>query len=69
MREFAVSVSSLFVGDGWQLMLGVLFMLDVVFLPGGVMEGFRRLISLFRKRGPGDGAAASKARAVPVAAE
>jgi ABC-type branched-subunit amino acid transport system permease subunit len=38
-----VAVLGLFVGDGWQLTLGALFMLVVVFLPGGVMEGIRRL--------------------------
>ncbi len=31
--------AGLFVGDGWHLTLGVLFMLLVIFLPGGVMEG------------------------------
>src|SRR5688572_9539494 len=38
-----VAVLGLFVGDGWHLTLGVLFVLLVVFLPGGAMEGFRRL--------------------------
>jgi len=38
-----VAVVGLFVGDGWQLTLGVLFMVLVIFLPGGVMEGVRRL--------------------------
>ncbi len=69
LREITVSVSSLFVGEGWHLTLGVLFMLIVVFLPGGIMEGIRRLIALFGKRGPGDGAEAKKAGALPAAAE
>ena len=38
-----VAVAGLFVGDGWQLTLGVLFMVLVIFLPGGVMEGVRRI--------------------------
>lgn len=38
-----VAIAGLFVGDGWQLTLGVLFMVLVIFLPGGVMEGIRRL--------------------------
>jgi len=38
-----VAAASLFVGDGWNLTLGVLFMLLVIFLPGGVMEGLRRI--------------------------
>ncbi|HZY16146.1 MAG TPA: branched-chain amino acid ABC transporter permease, partial [Ramlibacter sp.] len=33
-----VAVTRLFVGDGWQLTLGALFMILVIFLPGGVME-------------------------------
>ena len=43
LREGVVSVASLFVGEGWHLTLGLLFMLVVIFLPGGIMEGFRRL--------------------------
>ena len=41
-----VSFLSLFVGDGWHLTLGVVFMLLVIFLPGGIMEGLRRIWSL-----------------------
>lgn len=43
LRDTAVSVASLFVGEGWHLTLGLLFMLVVIFLPGGIMEGFRRI--------------------------
>jgi ABC-type branched-subunit amino acid transport system permease subunit len=50
-REFVVAVSSKFVGEGWHLTLGLLFVLVVVFLPGGIMEGVRRIGALFR-RGP-----------------
>lgn len=42
-----VMVTGLFVGDGWNLTLGLMFMLLVIFLPGGVMEGIRRLGNLF----------------------
>ncbi|MEM5584955.1 branched-chain amino acid ABC transporter permease [Roseibium sp. AS2] len=45
-----VSVASLFVGEGWHLTLGVLFMLIVVFLPGGIMEGVSRIGRLFRRK-------------------
>jgi ABC-type branched-subunit amino acid transport system permease subunit len=44
-----VQVAGLFVGEGWHLTLGALFMLIVIFLPGGVMEGARRLGSLVRR--------------------
>ena len=43
MAQVIASVVSLFVGDGWHLTLGVLFMLVVIFLPGGIMEGIERL--------------------------
>jgi ABC-type branched-subunit amino acid transport system permease subunit len=69
LQNFAVSVSSLFVGEGWHLTLGVLFMLIVIFLPGGIMEGLRRLGSLFSKSGPGSGAERTDAGAVPAPAE
>ncbi len=45
-HSFAV-VASKFVGEGWHLSLGVIFMLIVIFLPGGVMEGLQRLVGLF----------------------
>lgn len=48
MQDFAVSVSALFVGEGWHITLGLCFMFVVIFLPGGVMEGFRRIGGLFR---------------------
>jgi ABC-type branched-subunit amino acid transport system permease subunit len=51
-REFVVAISSKFVGEGWQLTLGLLFVLVVVFLPGGIMEGVRRIGALFRRRTP-----------------
>jgi ABC-type branched-subunit amino acid transport system permease subunit len=47
-QEFAVAIITPFVGEGWHLTLGVLFMVIVIFLPGGLMEGFRRIGRLFR---------------------
>ncbi|NMM43294.1 branched-chain amino acid ABC transporter permease [Rhodospirillaceae bacterium KN72] len=61
LQELVVSVSSLFVGEGWHLTLGVLFMLIVIFLPGGLMEGFNRLVKLARGGYRKDGASASAA--------
>jgi ABC-type branched-subunit amino acid transport system permease subunit len=54
-RDAVVSVASLFVGEGWHLTLGLLFMAVVIFLPGGLMEGFRHLGRLFRATGGGGG--------------
>ncbi|RYE09732.1 MAG: branched-chain amino acid ABC transporter permease [Hyphomicrobiales bacterium] len=51
VSELAVKVTSKFVGDGWFLTLGLVFVLVVIFLPGGIMEGVRRLANLFRRPG------------------
>ncbi|GLQ06114.1 branched-chain amino acid ABC transporter permease [Sneathiella chinensis] len=48
VSEVVVSVLGLFVGSGWHLTLGLLFMVVVIFLPGGIMEGIDRVISKFR---------------------
>lgn len=45
-----VPVMGLFVGKGWHLTLGLVFMLVVIFLPGGIMEGYRRIKSRFTKQ-------------------
>ncbi len=50
LAEVAVSISSHFVGEGWHLTLGVLFMLVVAFLPGGVMEGIDKIKQMINKR-------------------
>ncbi|WP_039017200.1 branched-chain amino acid ABC transporter permease [Halocynthiibacter namhaensis] len=39
-----------FVGKGWHLTLGLLFMLVVVFLPGGLVELGQRIRNMFRKK-------------------
>ena len=46
VENLLVSFSALFVGEGWHLTLGMMFMVIVIFLPGGIMEGLRRLASL-----------------------
>jgi ABC-type branched-subunit amino acid transport system permease subunit len=50
LHDTVVAIASKFVGEGWQLTLGLLFVLVVVFLPGGIMEGVRRIASLFGRR-------------------
>ncbi len=47
MEDFIVGIASLFVGEGWHLTLGLLFMVIVIFLPGGLMEGLQRIRNLF----------------------
>jgi ABC-type branched-subunit amino acid transport system permease subunit len=51
VHDTVVAIASKFVGEGWQLTLGLLFVLVVVFLPGGIMEGVRRIAALFRRPG------------------
>jgi ABC-type branched-subunit amino acid transport system permease subunit len=48
IQHFVVEVFSLFVGEGWHLTLGLLFMIVVIFLPGGLMEGIMRLLRIKR---------------------
>ena len=49
LENIMVAVINPFVGDGWHLMLGALFMLVVIFLPGGVMEGLSRLTKVIKR--------------------
>ncbi|MHA6299274.1 branched-chain amino acid ABC transporter permease [Devosia sp. CAU 1758] len=51
--DIMVKVTGKFVGDGWFLTLGLVFVLVVVFLPGGVMEGVRRISAMARRSPPG----------------
>ena len=44
------TILGLFVGEGWHLTLGLVFMLIVIFLPGGIMEGINRLWRLVSNR-------------------
>ena len=54
VEDVVVLIASKFVGEGWHLTLGLLFVLIVVFLPGGIMEGVRRIGAMFRSRGKSD---------------
>jgi ABC-type branched-subunit amino acid transport system permease subunit len=50
LEDPLVAFLSLFVGERWHLTLGVLFMLLVIFMPGGAAEGARRLAATVRRR-------------------
>jgi len=43
-----------FVGKGWQLTLGIMFMMVVIFLPGGLVEGGQRIAKWYRRKRGGD---------------
>lgn len=49
VQSLAVTVLSKFVGEGWHLTLGLLFVLIVVFLPGGLVEGYLKLVARLRR--------------------
>lgn len=44
MEDVVVGVLHFFVGKGWHLTLGIVFMLVVIFLPGGLIEGANRIV-------------------------
>jgi ABC-type branched-subunit amino acid transport system permease subunit len=46
-----VSVAGLFVGEGWHLTLGLLFMIIVIFLPGGLVAGAKGLYRMGQVKG------------------
>ena len=48
--EPVVGVVGLFVGEGWHLTLGALFMIIVIFLPGGIIEGIGRIQKMVKNR-------------------
>ncbi|MBD0866442.1 MAG: branched-chain amino acid ABC transporter permease [Rhodobacteraceae bacterium] len=54
LEDFVVSVLYPFIGKGWHLTLGLVFMAVVIFLPGGLVEGGQRIMSwLGRKKRSG----------------
>ncbi|WP_121061515.1 branched-chain amino acid ABC transporter permease [Chachezhania antarctica] len=54
LETFVVWVAEHFVGSGWHLTLGILFMLVVIFLPGGLVEGGQKIGGLFSRRKQAD---------------
>ncbi len=49
LEDIMVSVVYPFIGKGWHLTLGIMFMLVVIFLPGGLVEGGQRIAARFRR--------------------
>jgi ABC-type branched-subunit amino acid transport system permease subunit len=50
MENFVVTIIHPFVGKGWHLTLGLMFMAVVIFLPGGLVDGGQRIAAAIRKR-------------------
>ncbi len=65
IEDFLVFIVHPFIGKGWHLTLGLLFMAVVIFLPGGLVEGGQRIGAMFR-RGPKDPSGAASAQATPA---
>jgi ABC-type branched-subunit amino acid transport system permease subunit len=54
LEDLVVAIVYPFIGKGWHLTLGIVFMLVVIFLPGGIVEGGQRIGRLFRRKPPED---------------
>jgi len=52
IQNVVVAIVHPFVGEGWQLTLGALFMVIVIFMPGGLMEGLTRIARRLRPDKP-----------------
>ncbi|MFY1707375.1 branched-chain amino acid ABC transporter permease [Tritonibacter scottomollicae] len=54
LEDFIVFIIYPFIGKGWHLTLGILFMLVVIYLPGGLVEGGQRIGNWIRGRKKSD---------------
>jgi ABC-type branched-subunit amino acid transport system permease subunit len=54
LQDILVTIIHPFIGKGWHLTLGIMFMLVVIFLPGGLLEGGERIRDLFRGKKKAD---------------
>ncbi|WP_027244144.1 branched-chain amino acid ABC transporter permease [Leisingera daeponensis] len=59
MEDAVVFLIHPFIGKGWHLTLGILFMLVVIFLPGGLVEGGQRIKGWLNGRKAKDGSKAA----------
>jgi len=50
LQDFFVLIIHPFIGKGWHLTLGIMFMLVIIFLQGGVVEGGQRIANMFRRK-------------------
>ncbi|MCI5110302.1 MAG: branched-chain amino acid ABC transporter permease [Marivita sp.] len=50
LEDLVVTMIYPFIGKGWHLTLGIVFMLVVIFLPGGLVQGGQKLAGLFGRK-------------------
>ncbi|MEM7073874.1 MAG: branched-chain amino acid ABC transporter permease [Pseudomonadota bacterium] len=60
LEDFVVAIIYPFVGKGWHLTLGIIFMAVVIFLPGGLVEGGQRIARLFGRKKPSEDSTSGK---------
>jgi branched-chain amino acid transport system permease protein len=53
LEDLIITLVYPFIGKGWHLTLGIVFMLVVIFLPGGLVEGGQRIAAWVRGKKPG----------------
>ena len=66
LEDFVVSLVYPFIGKGWHLTLGIVFMLVVIFLPGGLVEGAQRIAGLFGRKNKSSDMPSASAEANPA---
>lgn len=54
LEDVIVAMLYPFIGKGWHLTLGIVFMLVVIFLPGGLVEGGQRIGAMFKRKAKAD---------------
>ncbi|MHA6266558.1 branched-chain amino acid ABC transporter permease [uncultured Aliiroseovarius sp.] len=70
LEDFVIGISHFFVGKSWHLTSGLLFMIVVIFLPGGLVEGGQRIRAMFaKKRGDDDDDPKHQPKQAPHVAE
>ncbi|MGR3503581.1 branched-chain amino acid ABC transporter permease [Pseudaestuariivita sp.] len=60
MADVLIAVTNMFVGKQWHITTGVIFMLVIIFLPGGLVELGRRVGRLFSRKPKQDTATETK---------
>ncbi|KQB95362.1 ABC transporter permease [Loktanella sp. 1ANDIMAR09] len=54
LEDVVVAMIYPFIGKGWHLTLGIMFMLVVIFLPGGLVQGGQKIGALFSRKKPAE---------------